>query len=114
MGIQPPAVLCCARVVTCLSVAQASRLVVSLRWTYADACLYVDLHMKISFVHNVTFALLIDKISVSDKTLSITLSYLQEPATGICPERDESGSHSIILYLKIHFNIILLFVPNTK
>jgi hypothetical protein len=41
----------------------------------------------------------------------VSLSSLQEPATDICPERDESNSHPLILDLQIHFNIILVSVP---
>jgi hypothetical protein len=41
----------------------------------------------------------------------VSLSSLQEPATGIRPERDEFNSNPLIPDLKIHFNIILLSVP---
>lgn len=41
----------------------------------------------------------------------VAFSSLQEPATGIFPEQDESNSHPLILDIKISFNIICLSLP---
>jgi hypothetical protein len=65
--------------------------------------------MENSFLQNLTIAQLTNKFCISNSPQCHSLSSLQEPISLIWPESNASSLRRLILYLKIHFDTIVLF-----